>query len=298
MIRPGKRRRYRDDHPAAARHQSAAAVHGDTVGGVLDQLDWDVEHDVVGDQGRQSPWDLTCAADEPGGLGAALRLSEQLRRYAAGLDGEQQMQEGHLGGGHREDPDRADLQQSAGDRRKPLRVIPGAGGDRVPLGGARCLPGRFDRNLGGQLRRAGAAPARAPSTPPRSGRETRSPAARQSRQARRTFRPCRTAGRSRPRVRPPAGTSVRGCRRSTARRVRSATPGMHFFGEDSSADALVGLQHQRLEPGIEHLSGGDHPRKPRPDDDDVRFMASLGVPWRPICSASVRVRRRNAGNSR
>ena len=113
---PGKRRRYRDDDSAPARHQPATAVHGDAVGGVLDQLDRDVEHDVVGDQRRQSIWDLAGATDEPSGLRAALGFGEQLRRHAAGLNGEQQMQEGHLGGGHREDPDRADLQQGAGHR--------------------------------------------------------------------------------------------------------------------------------------------------------------------------------------
>ena len=91
--------------------------------------------------------DLAGAADEPRGLRAALGFGEQLRRHAAGLDGEQQMQEGHLGGGHREDPDGADLQQGARHRRKPLRVIPGACGHRVPLESTRRLPGRFDRNV-------------------------------------------------------------------------------------------------------------------------------------------------------
>ena len=118
MIRPGQRRRDRDDDPASAGHQAATAVHGDAVGGVLDQQHGRLEHDVVGDQGRQSTRDLAGAADEPRGLGAALGLGEELRRHAAGLNGEQQMQEGHLGGGHREDPDGADLQQVAGDDAK------------------------------------------------------------------------------------------------------------------------------------------------------------------------------------
>ena len=46
-----------------------------------------------------------------------------------------------------------------------------------------------------------------------------------------------------------------------------------LFGEDPSADPLVGLQHQRRESGFEHSSGGDHPRNAGSDDDDVRFMA-------------------------
>ena len=75
-----------------------------------------LEHDVVGDQRGQPARDLAGAADEAGGLGTALGFGEQLGRHATGLDGEQQMQEGHLDGGHREDPDRADLQQGAGDR--------------------------------------------------------------------------------------------------------------------------------------------------------------------------------------
>jgi hypothetical protein len=60
------------------------------------------------------------------------------------------MQERHFCGRHREDPDDADLQQGAGDNRKPLGVIPGASGEPVPLGGAWCLPGRLDRNFGRQ----------------------------------------------------------------------------------------------------------------------------------------------------
>ena len=110
-----------------------------------------LEHDVVGDQGRESARDLARSADEPRGLGAALGLGEELGGHAAGLNGEQQMQEGHLGGGHCEDPDGADLQQVAGDDRKPLGVIPGAGRDPVPFSGARCQPGGFDRNLGRHL---------------------------------------------------------------------------------------------------------------------------------------------------
>ena len=145
--------------------------------------------------------------------------------HAAGLNREQQMQERHLGGRHREDADRADLQQGAGHRAKPLRVVPGARGDRVPLGGPRRLPGRVDRERRPPTRRGGAAPARVPSAPRRSGRETRSPATPRSRPARRTSRPRRTADRSRRRVRPPAGTSADVCRRSTGRRARPERPG-------------------------------------------------------------------------
>lgn len=117
MIRParvGEGRRDGDDYPAPAGHQPATAVHGDAVFRVLDQLDGNVEPDVVGDQRGQSTRDLTGAAGEPGGLDAALRLREELGRHTAGLDREQQVQEGHLDGGYRQDSDRADLQQGAG----------------------------------------------------------------------------------------------------------------------------------------------------------------------------------------
>ena len=91
-------------------------MHGDAVGGVLYQLDRNVEHDVGADQRRQPVRDLAGAADKTRGLCAALGFGEQFRRHATGLDGEEQMQEGHLGGGHREDPNGADLQQGARHR--------------------------------------------------------------------------------------------------------------------------------------------------------------------------------------
>ena len=151
--------------------------------------------------------------------------ANKLRRHAAGLNGEQQMQEGHLGGGHREDPDGADLQQGARDNRKPLRVIPGACGDRVPLGGARRQPGRFDRNVGRQHVETAQHQLQFLQLRCEPGVKLVLAATRQSRPGRRTSRPRRTAGRSRRRVRPPVGTFVRGCRRSTAHRVRSVRPG-------------------------------------------------------------------------
>ena len=70
----------------------------------------------------------------------------------------------------------------------------------------------------------GAAPIRVPSTPLRTGRETRSPATHPSRPGRRTSHLRRTAGRSGRRVRRPAGTSADVCHRSTGRRVRPARP--------------------------------------------------------------------------
>ena len=89
----GQRRRNGDDDTAAARHQPTPTVHGHTVGGVLDQLHRNVEHDVVGDQGRQPTRDLAGAADESGGLRAALGFGEEFGRHATGLNGEQQVQE-------------------------------------------------------------------------------------------------------------------------------------------------------------------------------------------------------------
>ena len=101
-------------------------MHGDAVCGVFDQQHRRPEDDVVCDECGQALRDLAGAADEPGGLGAALGLRKELRRDPAGLNREQQMQEGHFRGRHREYPDGADLQQRAGDDRQPLGVVPGA----------------------------------------------------------------------------------------------------------------------------------------------------------------------------
>ena len=139
-------------------------------------------------------------------------------RHPAGLDGEQQVQEGHLGGGHREDPDRADLQQGAGDRESPCAsyqapaVIASHSAARGASHGASTGTSAASSS---SLRSTARSSARR-----RIGRENRSRATLLSRPARRTCRPRRTAGRSRPRVRRPARTSARGCRRSTGRRAR------------------------------------------------------------------------------
>ena len=157
-----------------------------------------VEHDVVGDQRGQSLRDLAGAADEAGGLGAALGLGEQLGGHPAGLNREEQVQERHLDGRHREDPDGADLQQGPRDGRKTLGVVPGARGDGVPLVGARRQPRRLDGTPRRPARRGGAVRAPAPSArigeavvklvlPQHSGAD----------RARRTSHPRRTAGRSR-----------------------------------------------------------------------------------------------------
>ena len=147
-----------------------------------------------------------------------------------------------------------------GRRRKALGVIPGARRDAVPSG-ARGEPGRFDRNLGRQLvdlaehslhlsssaaKRAKVVLADAPKPPDR-----------------RMSHPRRTAGRSRPRVRRQPEHPFVG----VANRLRTELdrhPRYDLLGEDPSADALVGLQHQRRQAGIEHLPGGDHPRQPAP----------------------------------
>ncbi|MDT5267407.1 MAG: hypothetical protein QOI90_4033 [Mycobacterium sp.] len=50
-------------------------------------------------------------------------------------------------------------------------------------------------------------------------------------------------------------------------------PWKHFLGEDSPANATVGLEDQWPQTCVEHLAGGDHPRQACPHDDDVGLEA-------------------------
>src|SRR5208282_6462323 len=46
---------------------------------------------------------------------------------------------------------------------------------------------------------------------------------------------------------------------------------LDILRQDTAADPPVGLQDQRLVPGGEHVTRGDKPRQPAPDDDHISF---------------------------
>jgi hypothetical protein len=218
--------------------------------------------------GGQPERNLRGAPDEALGLGSALGLGQQLGSDPADRHVLQQTQQRHLDRRHRQDADRADLEQSARDGGQALVVVPLADGDAIPLVG----PGRGPRRLDGH---SVGHPIDLAEHPLQTGQLIG------------------VLGVEGVAAQHLTGELVRGLAvlelvvdldteligESLHPVVGVADPlrsqlerdTIHLLGEDSSADPLVSLQDERLPSGVENLAGRSEPRQSCADDDHISF---------------------------